>query len=206
MLPIVNIRLVPSAAPRNLTAWNESSTSMFLQWKPVAYEYADGVILGYRVYWHSAHDDWQSLQVNGGEITSVVIDHLRMYMDYEFRISAFTSVGEGDKSPYVEARTDQDGRLHNPNRNPNRNPNINLNRNRNPYRNRNRNRNRNRHPYRNPNCDPNINPNRNPYRNPNRSPNRNPNRNPNCNRNRNPNPDRNPNPNPNPTTFNHFID
>ncbi len=101
---------VPSAAPRNLTAANTSSRSILLQWKPVAYEYADGVIRGHKAFWRLANssEPWERMYVNGTHNTSVEIKNLEKFKDYEFRILAFTSVGESVKTHTVIARTDED--------------------------------------------------------------------------------------------------
>ncbi|CAB4045457.1 sidekick-1, partial [Paramuricea clavata] len=106
---------VPSAAPRNLTAQNTSSRSILLQWKSVLYEYADGIIRGHKVFWRLADisvennpEPWEEMYVNGTHNTSVEIKNLEKFKDYEFKILAFTSVGESVTTEIVIARTDED--------------------------------------------------------------------------------------------------
>ena len=91
-----------------------SSTRMLLQWRPVLREYEDGIIRGFVVYWRRANLSnivWESLQVNGSMNTTAVVDNLKKFKDYEFKVSAFTSVGESARSSLVVARTDEDGML-----------------------------------------------------------------------------------------------
>ena len=107
--------LVPSASPRNLTASNSSSRSILLQWKPVLYEYADGIILGHKVFWRLAgfgSDPWQEVYVNGTNNRSAEIENLEKYTDYEFKILAFNSIAESITTDTVIARTDEDSMYH----------------------------------------------------------------------------------------------
>ncbi|XP_028396320.1 uncharacterized protein LOC114520285 [Dendronephthya gigantea] len=107
---------LPSAPPRNLTAMNTSSRSILLQWKPVVYEYQDGIIRGYKVFWRLANtaDSWNEVQVNGSHNTNTEIKRLKKFRDYEFKILAFTTVGNSVMTKSVVARTDEDIPLHPP--------------------------------------------------------------------------------------------
>lgn len=90
---------------------NDSSTSMYLQWRPVLYEYADGVILGHIVYFRLTERlsiTWESLQINGSD-TNGTVYNLKKFKDYDFKVSAFNSVAESVTTSLVVAKTDEDG-------------------------------------------------------------------------------------------------
>ena len=79
------------------------------------YEYADGIIRGHKVFWRLADipgagnpEEWQEMYVNGTHHTSVEVESLEKYRDYEFKILAFTYVGESVITETVIARTDED--------------------------------------------------------------------------------------------------
>jgi hypothetical protein len=79
------------------------------------YEYANGIIRGHKVFWRLADtsvgnnpEPWEEMYVNGTHNTSVEIKNLEKFKDYEFKILAFTSVGESVTTEIVIARTDED--------------------------------------------------------------------------------------------------
>ena len=49
--------------------------------------------------------------INGGGILTKDITGLDRYTEYEFQVLAFTSVGDGPKSPAKVNRTLQDGKM-----------------------------------------------------------------------------------------------
>ena len=49
--------------------------------------------------------------ISGGAISSKVISGLDKYREYEFQVLAFTSVGDGPKSPVEVERTKEDGKM-----------------------------------------------------------------------------------------------
>lgn len=74
------------------------------------YEYADGIIRGHKVFWRLANtaDSWNEGYINGSHNTNAEIKNLEKFRDYEFKILAFTSVGESVMTESVVARTDED--------------------------------------------------------------------------------------------------
>ena len=79
------------------------------------YEYADGIILGHKVFWRLietslsyASQPWETMYVNGTRNTSAEIKNLEKFRDYEFKILAFNSVGESVTTNIVNASTDED--------------------------------------------------------------------------------------------------
>ncbi len=51
-----------------------------------------------------------NLTINNGEILAKDITGLAKYTEYEFQVSAFTSVGDGPKSTVNFVRTKEDGK------------------------------------------------------------------------------------------------
>ncbi|KAK3732804.1 hypothetical protein QZH41_017706, partial [Actinostola sp. cb2023] len=110
---------IPASPPLNLTGTNLSSSSIRLQWKPVPYEYARGIILGYAIRVVSSHIVYNNLMntasydviVQGGENTNWTFISLEMYTDYTYQILAFTVKGNGNFSKTTEVRTDEDGKF-----------------------------------------------------------------------------------------------
>ena len=75
------------------------------------YEYADGIILGHKVFWRlldTSPQLWETMFVNGTHNTSVEIKNLEKFRDYEFKILAFNSAGASVTTQIVVARTDED--------------------------------------------------------------------------------------------------
>lgn len=56
-----------------------------------------------------SNGDWNVIVVKEGN-TSLVVKNLKKYTEYSFRISAFTSKGEGNVSESISVSTDEDGK------------------------------------------------------------------------------------------------
>lgn len=108
---IISSFSVPSHSPRNITAFNTSSTSINVTWQPIPNDHVNGILLGYRVLYkkeNSPMDVFQNITVNStyldAEITS-----LEVYTEYELRITGFTIIGDGNVSESVFCFTDESG-------------------------------------------------------------------------------------------------
>ena len=108
---IISSFSVPSHSPRNITAFNTSSTSINVTWQPIPNDHVNGILLGYRVLYkkkNSPMDAFQNITVNStyldAEITS-----LEVYTEYELRIVGFTIIGDGNVSEPVFCFTDESG-------------------------------------------------------------------------------------------------
>lgn len=104
---------VPSRSPINVTAFNTSSTSINVTWEPVPDDHANGIVLGYRLFYKQADkaiNDFSNLTVNSS-IFDIEINGLKFYTKYELWLLAFTMVGDGNISEPVYCMTDEDGKL-----------------------------------------------------------------------------------------------
>ena len=106
------LTLVPSKAPEGLGGQNLSSTSILVQWRPVEDGFVHGILLGYRLYYRltvlPAMPPFN--KTFPPDQLATIVDGLFMFTNYTFRITAFTSKGEGLLSEGVVICTDEDGR------------------------------------------------------------------------------------------------
>jgi len=96
-----------------VTAFNTSSTSINVTWEPVPDDHANGIVLGYRLFYKQADkaiNDFSNLTVNSS-IFDIEINGLKFYTKYELWLLAFTMVGDGNISEPVYCMTDEDGKL-----------------------------------------------------------------------------------------------
>ena len=106
----------PFSPPITITGQNLSSTSLRLQWKPVPYEYARGIILGYKIivlgyrlgYQNVSNDTSWNVTIDNENILQHVFSSFEMFTDYTFQMLAFTIKGEGNVSMLLTVRTDED--------------------------------------------------------------------------------------------------
>ena len=103
--------LVPTWRPSHITAWNTSSTSILLSWKPLADPYfLHGILRGYHITYHRLDGLESTVQVRVCSSTlSLEVESLDEYVEYEFRVLAYTVKGAG---PFhrINSTTDQDGK------------------------------------------------------------------------------------------------
>ena len=102
---------VPDLPPAGITANVSSSTSIAVSWKPVPQDYANGVVLGYRVLFAAAAEpqakhnftvpfNFSAFEING----------LMKFTNYCVQVLAFTKKGDGKMSDCLYALTDMDGK------------------------------------------------------------------------------------------------
>ena len=103
--------LAPSSFPQGVTAITVSSTEILVSWYDVPTIDQNGVIILYEV-------QYEPLVTFGGELvtmtmntsnSSIVLERLQEYVEYNISVRAYTSVGPGPFSPGVENRTFEDG-------------------------------------------------------------------------------------------------
>ena len=94
-------------------AGNISSTSIQLQWYKVLSDHQNGVILRYRIYYRpfDSNGTWNTTDVQENGTLLCIVDKLKMFTKYSFRISAFTSKGEGNVSESSIVSTNEDGKI-----------------------------------------------------------------------------------------------
>ena len=114
LIPLLNYFIsVPSQAPSNFTVAAKTSTSITASWQ-LPPEYArHGTITGFKLF-YSKKGSQGSPKVLTNNVTSLsrVVSALDEYTDYEFRVLAFNSKGDGLKSSAVIERTKEDGKIY----------------------------------------------------------------------------------------------
>lgn len=97
--------IVPSRAPSNVSFTNVGSTEITVHWSPLPELYANGRLLGYRVYFqktsyysYSVSSNASSVNVTNPNATGVILTELNPGQRYRIYVSAFTSKGEGPRS------------------------------------------------------------------------------------------------------------
>ena len=100
---------VPSRAPSNITFTNVKSTEVTVNWNPLLEQYANGRLLGYKVYfqetaYYSVSSNTSSVNVTTNT-TRVRLTGLRPGQRYHTYISAFTSKGVGPRSYFYYVTT-----------------------------------------------------------------------------------------------------
>ena len=102
---------MPGKPPQDFKGQNRSSTTIYIEWKPVENGFVHGILLGYRVYYRLTTMPSMppfNMTLAPTELGTLV-DGLFMFTEYTFQITAFTSKGEGKLSQEVIICTDEDG-------------------------------------------------------------------------------------------------
>ena len=103
--------LAPSSFPQGVTTITISSTEILVSWYDVPTIDQNGVIILYEV-------QYEPLVTFGGELvtmtmntsnSSIVLERLQEYVEYNITVRAYTSVSPGPFSPGVDNRTFEDG-------------------------------------------------------------------------------------------------
>lgn len=117
---------VPSRAPVNITSTNTSSTSLLITWGHIPKKLVNGILLGYRLFYHQlVHQDDigsrrrkraidivnETMETLPPNATFLRIFNLTKFTNYSFRIVGFTSKGEGKMSQTFNVSTDEDSKL-----------------------------------------------------------------------------------------------
>ena len=97
--------LVPSRAPSNINLTNVGSTEVTVHWSRLPQQYANGRLLGYRVYFRKTTyypyyvpSNTSIVNVTSPNATRVILTELTPGQRYRIYVSAFTSKGEGPRS------------------------------------------------------------------------------------------------------------
>ena len=109
LIAVFRLHIVPSGAPKNVTAVRAGARGILVTWKPVLSSDQNGIIIYYTVYYRAVkgnneNDAEQSLRINAS-LTRVKLSQLEEYVTYNVSMSASTSVGEGPRSTDVLERT-----------------------------------------------------------------------------------------------------
>ena len=104
--------VAPTKAPSSLSLTAKTSTSIEASWQLPPAEDRNGNITGFKLFYKKKDSSGSSTEktINGGSNLTKVVTGLDKYTEYEFEVSAFTSVGDGPKSSVESQRTLEDGK------------------------------------------------------------------------------------------------
>lgn len=102
---------VPTWRPAGIAAWNTSSTSILLSWKPLADPYyLHGILRGYVITYNGVDGLLPAEHANTSSSNlSLELGGLDEYAEYRFEVRAFTIKGAGPLT-HINCLTDQDGK------------------------------------------------------------------------------------------------
>ena len=99
---------VPSQAPTSFSVTAKSSTSVEASWQLPPADSWNGNITGFMLFYKRKGSSGSSTQlaINSASAQTKVVTGLDKYTEYEFQVSAFTSVGDGPNSTVKSVSTD----------------------------------------------------------------------------------------------------
>ena len=107
-----NFFLVPSTAPSYIRLSNLHLAEVKVQWNPLSQYYANGRLLGYRVYFREYRSYYyyysyltSSVNTSSANGTMVILRDLKQATTYQIAVAAFTSKGEGPRSYWMSITT-----------------------------------------------------------------------------------------------------
>ncbi|XP_022786238.1 uncharacterized protein LOC111326491 isoform X2 [Stylophora pistillata] len=93
---------VPSRAPSNVRAASHGLNEFLVEWDPLPHQYANGRLLGYKVYYKDAdyyYSSEISVNTSNADESQAVLSGVQTGRRYKISVVAFTSKGEGPRSP-----------------------------------------------------------------------------------------------------------
>ena len=102
----------PSQAPTSFSVAALSSTSIVASWQLPPINGRNGIITGYKLYYKKKHSagSFTVLRINDIAILTKDVTGLEKYTEYELKVLAFTSVGDGPTSAVKFMITMEDGK------------------------------------------------------------------------------------------------
>lgn len=103
---------VPDRPPQDVRCVPLSAQSLRVRWEPPPPGNRNGQIEGYKVYYKQmGHSNLKSFEPEIKKTTNLEtnLHGLTKYANYSLRVVAFTSAGEGVRSPHVHCMTEEDG-------------------------------------------------------------------------------------------------
>ena len=114
--PFNNLRQLwftePDAFPKNVTGFNQSSTSLFVEWQHIPRQHRNGILLGYKITYYP-NTSYQAVKHKTVDSTrsSTTLSDLKKYTGYVIKVAGYTSKGLGPHPPRpLEIRTSEDGK------------------------------------------------------------------------------------------------
>ncbi|PSN42210.1 hypothetical protein C0J52_11247 [Blattella germanica] len=102
---------VPSMPPENVQCSALTSQSLQVSWDPPPAEGCNGIVRGYKVS-HQIAEEWYEKDEQETKVTTslkTTIPSLQKYTNYSISVLAYTSIGDGIRSPPTYCRTEEDG-------------------------------------------------------------------------------------------------
>ncbi|XP_068727040.1 cell adhesion molecule DSCAML1-like isoform X2 [Montipora capricornis] len=100
---------VPSKAPSNFTVTANTSTVIIVSWKLPSSDSRHGIIRGFKVLFRKRSDNRpETILVSNASMYTIPVTGLAKFTEYEFRVLAFTSAGDGMHSSVQFAKTKED--------------------------------------------------------------------------------------------------
>ena len=93
-----------------MTARNESSTSISVEWEPPPQEFLYGIPRGYIIR-YEGFEELNSTELISFDQTLFILQNLSEFVNYSIEVTAVTGAGEGPYSPPVYVVTNQDRKL-----------------------------------------------------------------------------------------------
>ena len=102
----------PSAPPANISGYNTSSRSIFVQWDDVPFWDQNGVITKYEIRYKEVDgsSNWEKNEIDSPS-KSLTIQGLKRWQFYDIKVTAFTRKGGGPESEAIRIRTDEDSKF-----------------------------------------------------------------------------------------------
>ena len=103
---------VPSQAPGSFSVATLSSTSIKASWQLPPQNSRHGILTGFKLFYKykDSAGSFTVLRINDGAVITTDVTGLKKYTEYEFKVLAFTSVGDGPTSSVKVEITKEDGK------------------------------------------------------------------------------------------------
>ena len=90
----------------------QTSTSILASWQLPPVDSRNGIIRGFKLFYkkNGSAESPSTEVINNGNTLTKTVTGLLIYTEYEFRVLAFTSVGDGPKSSVRTVWTNEDGK------------------------------------------------------------------------------------------------
>ena len=101
---------VPSEAPTDLKVTASTFNTIGVAWELPPVDSRNGIIKGFKLFYKekgSIDDSPPFFHIKSVSILNKSVTGLSEFTDYEFQVLAYTSVGDGPKSPVLVARTER---------------------------------------------------------------------------------------------------
>jgi len=102
---------VPTAFPQNVTAVNQTSTSIFITWDAVSSNQRNGKILGYKVRFTFLFNDGRKTNEVRVAMAETNLTGLRKNQKHAITVLAYNECGDGPLSDVLYVKTDEDSKF-----------------------------------------------------------------------------------------------